>query len=100
MYLNSFMSFVIHITSMVNCVLVMYSTSIIDKTIVGCHLLFQEMAPPPIMNTNPMVDLLFSRSLAKSVSQYPTISRGGNPPNHNLNYKVPCKYWKICLIII
>jgi hypothetical protein len=50
------------------------------------------MAPPPIMNTNPMVDLLSSKSLAQSASQFPTKSWGGNPPNRNLNSKVPYKY--------
>ncbi len=94
MYLNSFMSFVIHIASLVACVLAMYSASVVDKEIVGCHLLFQEMVPPPIMNTNLVVDLLSSRSPAQSASQYPTKSWGGNPPKCNFNYKVLCKYRK------
>jgi hypothetical protein len=51
------MSFVIHMASLVACVLAMYSASIIDKMIMGC-LLFQEMAPPPIMNKNHVVDFL------------------------------------------
>jgi hypothetical protein len=34
----------------------MYLASIVDKAIVGCCLLLQEMAPPPIMNTNLVVD--------------------------------------------
>jgi carbon starvation protein CstA len=55
MYPNSFMSFVIHMASLV---LAMYSASVVDKAIVGCRLLLQEMAPPPIMNTNHVVDLL------------------------------------------
>jgi hypothetical protein len=50
--------------SLVDWVLAMYSASVVDKVIVGCHLLLQEMAPPPIMNTNPVVDLLSSRSPA------------------------------------
>jgi hypothetical protein len=100
MYPNSFMSFVIHIVSLVACVLAMYSALVINKTIVGCHLLFQEMAPPPIMNTNPVVDLLSSRSPAQSVSQYLTKSWGGNPLKRNLNCKVPCKYQKMRLIAI
>jgi hypothetical protein len=70
----------------------MYSALVVDKTIVGCRLLLQEMASPPIMNTNPMVDLLSLRSPAQSASQYPTKSWGGNPPKGNLNYKVPCKF--------
>jgi len=74
MYPNSFMNFVIHLVSLVACVLAMYLASIINKSIMGCPLLFQEMAPPPIMNTNPMVDILFSRSSAQFTSQYPTKS--------------------------
>jgi hypothetical protein len=92
MYINSFMSFVIHMASLVACVFAMYLTSIVDKTIVGYHLLLQEMAPPPIMNTNPVVDLLSSRSPAQSTSQYLTKSWGDNLPKHNLNSKVPYKY--------
>jgi len=45
MYPNSFMSFVIHMVSLVPCVFIMYSTSVINRAIVGCHLLLQEMAP-------------------------------------------------------
>ncbi len=99
-YHNSFMIFVIHMASLVACILAMYLALVIDKAIVGCHLLLQEMVPPPIMNTNLVVDLLFSRSLAQSTSQYPTKSWGGNPPKHNLNCKVPCKYWEMHLITI
>jgi hypothetical protein len=58
MYANSFMSFVIHMVSLVACVLAMYLASVVDKAIVGCRLLFHEVAPPPIMNTNLVVDLL------------------------------------------
>jgi len=58
MYPNSFMSFVIHMASLVACVLAMYSAFVVDKAIVGCRLLLHEVAPPPIMNTNPVVDLL------------------------------------------
>jgi hypothetical protein len=64
MYPNSFMSFVIHIASLVACVLAMYSALVVDRAIVGCRLLLQEIAPPPIMNTNHVVDLLSSRSPA------------------------------------
>jgi hypothetical protein len=94
------MNFVIHMASLVAYVLAMYSTSVVGKAIVGCRSLVQEMAPPPIMNTNPMVDLLSSRSLAQSASQYPTKSWGDNPLKRNLNYKVPCKYRKMFLIAI
>jgi hypothetical protein len=52
------MSFVIHMASLVACVFAVYLALVVDKAIVGCHLLFQEMVPPPIMNTNPMVNLL------------------------------------------
>jgi hypothetical protein len=45
MYPNSFMSFVIHMVSLVPCVFIMYSTSVINRAIVGCRLLLQEMAP-------------------------------------------------------
>ncbi len=99
-YPNSFINFVIHMVSLVAHVLAMYLTSVINKAIMGCHLLLQEMAPPPIMNINLVVDFLFSRSSAKFASRYPTKSWGGNPPNHNLNYKVPCKYQKMHLAAI
>jgi hypothetical protein len=39
MYPNSFMSFVIHMVSLVACVLAMHLASVIDRAIVGCHLL-------------------------------------------------------------
>jgi hypothetical protein len=63
-------------------------------------LLLQEMAPPPIMNTNLAVDLLSSRSLAQSTSQYSIKSWGSNLRKHNLNSKVPYKYWKMRLTVI
>jgi hypothetical protein len=78
----------------------MYSALVVDKTIVGCRLLLQKMASPPIMNTNLVADLLSSMSPAQSASQYQTISWGDNLVNHNLNYKVPYKYQKMCLTII
>jgi len=68
------MSFVIHMASLIPYVLAMYLDLVIDKMIMGYHLLHQEMVPCPIMNTNPMVDFLFSRSSAQSTSQYPTKS--------------------------
>jgi len=86
--------------SLVVYVLAMYLALVVDKAIMGCRALVQEMAPPPIMNTNLMVNLLSSRSLAQSASQYPTKSWGDNPLKHNLNYKVPCKYRKMCLTAI
>jgi hypothetical protein len=55
----------------------------VDNAIVGCRLLLQEMAPPPIMKTNPVVDLLFSRSPPQSASQYPSTSLDGVAPNCN-----------------
>jgi hypothetical protein len=72
--------------------LAMYSTYVVSKRIVGCRLLLQGMAPPPIMNINPMVDFLSLRSPAQSTSQYPNNSWGGNPLNYNLSCKVSCKY--------
>jgi hypothetical protein len=48
--------------SLVVWVLALYSALFIDKTIKGYHLLLQNMAPPPIMNTNLVVEFLFSRS--------------------------------------
>jgi hypothetical protein len=74
--------------SLVACVLAMYLASIIGKTIVGCHFLLQEMAPPPITNTNLVVDLLSSRSPTQSTSQYLTKSWGGDRSKCNLNSKV------------
>jgi len=90
-YPNSFISFVIHMASLVTCILTMYSALVIDKVIMGCRLLLQEMAPPPIMNTNLVVDFLSSRSLTQSASQYLTKSWGDNPSKCNLNCKMPCK---------
>ncbi len=52
------------------------------------------------MNTNLVVDLLSSRSQAQSALQYSTKPWGVNPSKHNLNCKIPYKYWKICLIAI
>jgi hypothetical protein len=86
--------------SLVACVLAMYSASIVDKTIMGYCLLLHEVPPPPIMNTNHVVDLLSSRSPAQSVSQYPTTSWGDNPPKHNLNCNVLCKYQTMRFIAI
>jgi hypothetical protein len=96
-YPNSFMNFVIRMVSLVAYVFAMYSALVVDKAIMGCRSLVQEMAPLPIMNTNLMVDLLSSRSPAQSASQYLTKSWGDNPLKRNLNYKVPCKYRKMCL---
>ncbi len=83
--------------SFVACMFTMYSASVVDNAIVGCRLLLQEMAPPPIMKTNPMVDLLSSRSTPQSASQYPSISLDGVAPNSNFICNVPCKYRKIHL---
>jgi hypothetical protein len=68
-YPNSFMSYVIHMASLVAYILAMYLALVIDKAIVGCHLLHQEMAPPPIMKTNLMVDLLSPMSQTQFASQ-------------------------------
>jgi hypothetical protein len=58
MYPNFLMSFVIHMASLVACVFAVYLALVVDKAIVGYHLLFQEMVPHPIMNKNLVVDLL------------------------------------------
>jgi len=49
MYPKSVINFIIHMASFVACVFAMYFASVVDNAIVGCHLLLQEMAPPPIM---------------------------------------------------
>jgi hypothetical protein len=100
MYPNSFMNFAIHMAYLVACVFAMYSTSVVDRAIVGCRLLLQEMAPPPIMNTNIVMNLLSSRSLALSASQYLTKPWGVNLRRHNLKCKVLCKYRKMRLTTI
>jgi len=92
MYHKSIINFVIHMASFVACVFAMYSAFVVDNAIVGCHLLLQEMAPPPIMKTNPMVDLLSSRSPPRSASQYPNNSLDGVAPNYNFICNVLCKY--------
>jgi len=58
------MSFAIHMVLLVACIFAMYSALVVDKAIVSYLLLFQEMALLPIMNINPMVDFLSSRSSA------------------------------------
>jgi hypothetical protein len=68
-YPNSDRNFVIHMVSLVACVLAMYLASVVDKDI---------MASPPIMNTNLVFDLLSSRALVQSASQYSTKSWGNN----------------------
>jgi hypothetical protein len=44
--------------SFVACVFALYSAFVVDNVIVGYRLQLQEMAPPPIMKTNLVVDLL------------------------------------------
>ncbi len=66
MYLKSIINFVIHMASFVACVFAMYSVSMVDNVIVGCRLPLQKMLPPPIMETNLVVDLLSSRSPPQS----------------------------------
>jgi hypothetical protein len=46
------------------------------------------MAPPPIMKTNLVVDLLSSRSPPQSTSQYPSTSLDGVAPNCNFTSKL------------
>jgi hypothetical protein len=72
-YFNSFMSFVIHMASLVVCVLAMYSALVIDKMIVGCVICYSKKWFH-LMNTNPMVNFLSSRSSTQSASQYSTKS--------------------------
>jgi len=100
MYPKSIINFVIHMVSFVACMFAMYSASVVDNAIVGCSLLLQEMAPPPNMKTNHVVDLLFSRSPPQSASQYPRTSLDGVAPNCNFICNVPCKYRKIRLTAI
>ncbi len=80
MYPKSIINFVIHMASFVACVFAMYSASMVDNAIVGCPLLLQEIAPPPIMKTNLVVDLLSSRSPPQSASQYPSTSLDWRAP--------------------
>jgi hypothetical protein len=47
----------------------MYFASDVDAAVVGCSLLFQLTTPPLSRNTYLVVDLLLSRSPAKSESQ-------------------------------
>jgi hypothetical protein len=63
MYPNFLMNFVIHMASLVACVFAVYLALVVDKAIVGYHLLFQEMVPHPIMNTNLVVDLLVRNTI-------------------------------------
>ncbi len=100
MYFKSMTNFIIHMASFVACMFAMYSASVVDNAIIGCRLLLQEMAPPLIMKTNPVVDLLFSRSPPQSASQYLSTSLDGVALNRNLICKLPCKYRKIRLTAI
>ncbi len=59
MHRKSIINLVIYMASFVAWVFAMYSAFMVDNAIVGCRLLLQEMAPPPMMKTNPVVDLLF-----------------------------------------
>ncbi len=58
MYPKSIINFFIHMASFVACVFALYSAFVVDNVIVGYRLQLQEMAPPPIMKTNLVVDLL------------------------------------------
>ncbi len=100
MHPKSIINLVIHMASFVAWVLAMYSASVVDNAIVGCRLLLQKMAPLPMMKTNLVVDLLFSRLPPQSTSQYPSTSLDGVAPNCNFICNIPCKYWKICLTTI
>jgi len=62
MHRKSIINLVIHMASFVAWVFTMDSASMVDNAIVGYRLLLQEMAPPPMMKTNPVVDRLSSRS--------------------------------------
>jgi hypothetical protein len=62
MHHKSIIKLVIYMAFFVAWVFAMYFASMVDNAIVGCRLLFQEMAPLPMMKTNPVVDLLSSRS--------------------------------------
>ncbi len=100
MYPKSIINFVIHMASFVACVFAMYSASVVDNVIVRYRLLLQEMAPPPNMKTNHVVDLLSSRSPPQSASQYPSTSLDAVASNCNFICNVPCKYQKIRLMAI
>ncbi len=100
MHHKSIINFIIHLASFVTCVFAMYFASVVDNAIVGYRLLLQEMAPPLIMKTNHVVDILSSRSPPQSASQYPSISLDGVPPNCNFICNIPCKYRNIHLMAI
>ena len=57
-------SFLSHNASLTACAAAMYSASEVDAATVGCSLLLQLIAPPYMVNTHPVVDLLVSMSAA------------------------------------
>src|SRR5258708_37052194 len=69
-----------------------YSASIDESATTDCSLLLQQIAPPPIIHTNPDVDLLVSTHPAQSELLKPSIeSSVGLIP-------IPRKYPKTFLI--
>lgn len=66
--------FLSHIASQVVLHNALYFDSVDDNEIVGCFLLFHDIAPNPISNTYLVVDFLSSGFLALSKSQWPVNS--------------------------
>lgn len=64
-----------HIISLTAVDATIYSDSVVDVETVGCLAVLHVTAPPESRNTYPVVDLLVSRSPAKSASEYSGAAR-------------------------
>ncbi len=97
---NSFMNFVIHMASLVSCVLAMYLASVVDKVIVGCICYSKKWLHLPL-RTQTMWWIWYPQGHRPNPHHNirPNLW-GGNLPKRNLNCKVPCKYQKWCLTVI
>src|SRR5258706_2851511 len=60
-------------TSCMAGVALTYSNSVDESATTDCSLLLQQIAPPPIIHTNPDIDLLVSTHPAQSKSLKPSI---------------------------
>ena len=72
----------------------MYSASVVDRATVAYKVAFQLIAQPPREKTYPIIDLLLSKSPAKSKSTNPTIP-SLVLPKCNQTLVMPLKYLKI-----
>lgn len=60
----------IQMASLEACIAPMYTASIVNIAATSCHLFIQLIAPPNIMKTYSLVELMLSMSLAQSKFAY------------------------------